>query len=176
MIRTAALAPWRPAGASLRLAQAAAGGVRVRIAVVDVDGKPVEGATVTARVSDYVYEGATPPGAGSDRGETDSRGIFEARFVGPLAGAAEVDILVEKGPYAVTAKGTVDQGNRGVIFVVLPVCLPQPFLTKPELVSLLAAAALTAAGFYWKVQPLQITGEVFFGAVVFTALYRLSCL
>lgn len=127
----------------------------LNVVVTDHNGRPVSGAAVTV---------------GPTEGVTDSRGIFSVALpAGQLA-----KIVVRSGDYTVARD--VQDGAGGDIFVELPVCVSQPLLTTAELVALLGAAGLVGAGYYWKIEPLKVTGEVLFGASVFTTIFRLSCL
>lgn len=162
---TRTLQRWAPAHPSRR-ALGQAEDVAVRIAVVDVDGRPVKGARVSVRL----------PGSVPEVGETAGDGTFVVRFAGGHPGSDRVEVEVEKDGYVVVRSTTMDEGIRGTIFVQLPVCLPQPILTGVELGSLAAGLALAAAGLYWKLKPAELIGEVLIGAAAFTAIYRHSCL
>jgi len=142
---------------STRLAQGAP--PATRIVVIDTKGHPVSGASVSASI------GTGKPVAG----ETDSSGVASLALP---QGAG--DVTISAGQYAYVVPITVPY--RGDVFVTLPVCMAQPFVTTPEILTLLAGVAVTAAGYHWKFEPAKVTGEVLMGAAVFTAIYRLSCL
>ncbi len=135
-----------------RLAQAAPS--PMSFVVADMRGRVVSGIQVTvAGVS----------------GTTDSSGKIILNV-----GAGPYDVLASRDGYHYAIH--VDAGHQGDVFIALPVCIAQPVLTVPEIGSLAAAVAITCAGYYWKFEPAKVAGEVLFGATVFTALYRLSCL
>ena len=138
-----------------RLAQA--GPPLTKIVVTDMRGRPVPGAFIST-------------GSVQNTAITDSSG----RALINLGSAESTDVTVSAGGYTHTA--TVNAGGPNDVFVNLPICLAQPILTVPEMGSLAAAVLITAAGYYWKIEPAKVTGEVLFGATVFTAIYRLSCL
>lgn len=159
-------APAHPSRPAARRALGQAEAVAVRIAVVDVDGRPVKGARVLARL----------PGTVPEVGETAGDGTFVGRFAGGHPGSERVEVEVEKYGYGVIRSATVDEGIRGTIFIQLPVCLPQPILTGVEWGSLAAGVAMTAAGLHWRFKPAELLGEILIGATAFTAIYRHSCL
>lgn len=130
-----------------------------RIVVVDVKGHSVPGASVSASI------GSNAP----ILVETDSSGIALMQLP---QGAGDLTISAKGLAYVVP----VTVPYRGDVFVTLPVCMAQPFATTPEILTLLAGVAVTAAGYHWKFEPAKVTGEVLVGAAVFTAIYRLSCL
>jgi hypothetical protein len=148
------------------LGQAVGSAVPVRILVADVKGKPISGASVRVAAGAEV----------SDKGETDGNGLFTAHLVGAISESTPVTVDVTLGPYSFRHRSTVGEGVESTIAVSLPVCASQPFLTVPEILALLAGAAITTAGYHWKLEPMKVTGEVLVGATVFTAIYRLSCL
>lgn len=100
-------------------------------------------------------------------GKTDSHGV--ALVPNPGAGSETVRIRVEGLDLVRT--GRTDE----TLFVQVPVCAPQPFLTTAEILACGLGASLVGAGLYWKQSSLQVVGEVLFGASVFTAVYRHSC-
>ena len=95
------------------------------------------------------------------------------------SGKAVLDLPARKGTIYVGSEfryAVPYDAPKGDIFVTLPMCLAQPFINVPELGTLLLGAAVTAAGYYWKVEPAKVAGEVLVGAAIFTTIYRLSCL
>jgi hypothetical protein len=110
---------------------------------------------------------------------SDVRGT-DASALTDDAGKAVLDLPTGKGnvyvgtefKYAVP----VEVPSKGDVFVTLPMCLSQPIINGPELATLLVGAAITAAGYYWKLEPAKVAGEVLVGASIFTTIYRLSCL
>lgn len=145
-IRLSGPAPRPP----LALAQAAPSW---SVVVTDPNGLPFPNAEVS------IDGGATA--------RTDSHGI--AAFPNPGSGSRTVRIRVEG--FDLVRQGRGDE----TLFVQVPVCAPQEILTSPEILACALGAALVGAGLYWKVSPLQIVGEVLFGAAAFTAVYRHSC-
>lgn len=140
-----------------RLALGQAGTVHARIAVVDVNGRPIR-ASVSVN--------------GVAAGQTDSGGFAYAQ----VPTDRPFHVLVQKDDHVVVKDFSAPGQEVPTAYVQIPVCLPQPILTTAEIAALLGAAAMTGAGFYFKTDALKITGEVLFGAAAFTAIYRLSCL
>jgi hypothetical protein len=137
-----------PFATHLKLAQGARG---FRVVVTDIRGTPFRNAQVTA---------------GNTTLLTDSSGhaVFEGA-------SGSFEVTVDIGDMVIRRKADASE----TLFVHVPVCSPEPFLTNTEIVALLGAAALAGAGFYWKKDVLSVTGQVFFGAAAFTAIYRHSC-
>lgn len=138
---------WAPP--RLELSQAA---VPFKVAVIDVRGNPFSGVKVTL--------------GNGQSAVTDSDGVatFPAQ-AGRVTATLDIDGL------RIIREG---DGNQ-TLFVDLPICGTPKILTKSELVALVAGAAMTAAGTYWKTEIVSITGEVLIGASLFTAIYRHSC-
>lgn len=135
-----------------------------RVVVTDPRGVPFRDAQVTIGAQ------------GSLSARTDSSGI--AVFDG-LGVAREVPgslnsmfpVRITFGDLSLVRDGSLDQ----TLFVQIPMCAPQPLLALPELISFAAGTAFIGAGLKWKIRPLQVVGEVLFGAAIFTAVYRHSC-
>lgn len=127
-----------------------------RVVVVDARGNPFPEAHVAI----------TSSGRPLFEILSDAQGEVRA----PVSGT--VDVQVDVRGFRVVRRGV---GTEETLFVVLPVCAPGPVLTKVEMGLFAAAAALAGAGSYWKLDLLKLTGEVLFGATVFTAVYRNSC-
>jgi hypothetical protein len=128
-----------------------------QVVVTDVQGIPFEDALVTATANGRpLYDVST---------DAQGRAIIPAR-------EGAIDIRVEAAGYVVNRQVV---GTDETLFIQIPVCAPQPFLSTPELVALAVSAAITGAGFYFKQDFLKTAGEIGFGAVVFTALGRHSC-
>lgn len=140
-------------------------GVPFRVVVTDPRGIPFPGATV-------LIQAGTPLST-----KTDSNGVavFDGAAVETQvsrgSGQQVVQVRITVGDLETLREGPLDQ----TLFVQIPVCAPQPLLTTPELISFALGGGLVAAGLHWKLNPLQIIGEVLFGAAVFTAVYRHSC-
>lgn len=128
-----------------------------RVVVTDDHGRPVRGVRVEV----------TPSGTSDSGGQTTgSDGV--ASFA-PTA--SEVTVTLRVGDLVTRRRARTDE----TLFVQLPICAPEPLLTKTEIAALLAGGVIAGAGFHWKLEPLQILGEVVFGAAAFTAIYRHSC-
>lgn len=132
-----------------------------QVVVTDADGRPFGGAVVTIN----------EPGGVSR--PTDSKGIaaFDASEIARATVSGKVPVVVSGSGFSVKRDLPIDQTG----FVAIPVCGPQPIISTPELIALVAGGALTGAGMYFKTGPLQVAGEVLFGAAIFTAVYRHSC-
>lgn len=131
-----------------------------QVVVTDPAGRPFR-AIVTLDV---------PGGAAAN---TDSSGV--ATFDGAAAMQATRG---GKVPISIVANGLVIKREVPVdqtAFIVIPMCAPQPIVTVSELIAFAAGATLVGAGMYLKKSPLQVAGEVLFGAAIFTAVYRHSC-
>lgn len=151
-----------PLNVSRRLAQASPR--QVRIVVTDSRGRGISSADVS------VWSGGTQ----IDSETTDAHG--DAVF--PLT-SGPYDVRVIFGSQRYTFWSRIPQENiarGGDVFVEIPVCYSQPLVTTAEGLALLAGVLVTGAGYYWKVEPAKVTGEVLIGAAVFTAIYRISCL
>jgi hypothetical protein len=139
--------------------------VPFRVVVVDLRGVAFRGATVVIETPDALL------------GKTDSNGM--ASFDGTQIeaqlqrnnGKKAVPVRVMIGDLEITRDGPLDE----TLFIQVPLCAPQPFLTTSELITLALGGALVGAGMHLKASPLQVVGEVLFGAAVFTAVYRHSC-
>lgn len=132
-----------------------------RFVVVDSHGRPVKGADVRVLGSQEM------PGANV----TDGRGVT-AMLLKP--GTYDIDVVF--GPDFLHFSKRVEIPAKGDVWITLPSCAQQPIATLPEILTLLAGAAAVGAGYYWKIEPVRVTGEVLIGASIFTAIYRLSCL
>lgn len=156
------LAPLVRAQSSFHLGQ---GRSPFRVVVTDAQGVPFRGATVLTLTRTVLSAKTDSAGVASFDGDA-----LEAE-IPKSAGRQIVQVRVTIGDLETQREGPLDE----TLFVQIPVCAPQPFLTTPELISFALGSALVGAGLYWKVNPLQIVGEVLFGAAVFTAVYRHSC-
>jgi hypothetical protein len=146
-----------------RLAQAPAS--LLAVAVADIRGNPWPGAQVEVQIPGS----KTPLIAVTDR---DGIAVIEA----PDTVGRGVEVHVQAGVYSSWNTWTGAQAASGeTLFVVLPVRGPEPLVTLTELAALLAGGAGVAAGYFWKLNALQVGGEVLIGASIFTAIYRHSC-
>lgn len=122
----------------------------LQVLVSDQSGRPVSGALVTS--------------AGSSQ-ETGHDGVAL------VPASREVRVTYEGMS---VSKDVLRSGDT--VFVTFPVCVSGPLLKPVDIALLAGAGLLTAAGVYWKSDPLKVAGEVIFGASAFTVIYRLSCL
>lgn len=136
-----------------------------RVVVTDPRGIPFPGAVV------LIQAGTTLSGKTDSDGVAVFDGAAVEAQVSRGGGQPIVPVRITVGDLETVREGPLDQ----TLFVQIPVCAPQPLLTTPELVSFALGAGLVGAGLHWKLNPLQIIGEVLFGAAVFTAVYRHSC-
>lgn len=147
-----------------RLAQATAQARQVRIVITDMRGHVVPGAEVSAWSSGTMVASGTTDSSGEGLlslgdGSYDIRTVFGSRG------------------YTFWSKASAEEiGRGGDVFIKLPTCSGQPILTTSEGITLVLGAAVIAGGFYWKLGPAKVVGEVLVGAAIFTALYRISCL
>lgn len=147
-----------------QLAQSTVQARQVRVVVTDVRGRAVSGAEVSAWSN----------GSSVASGTTDSSGEVQLPL-GP--GSYDIRTVFGSRGYTFWSKASAENlGQGGDVFVEVPVCSSQPLLTTAEGITLLVGAAVIGAGFYWKMKPAEVTGEVLVGAAIFTALYRISCL
>lgn len=154
----------RPSRRSYGLGQAQGGPPpSLTIEVIEVTGNPVEGATVEVLGSNDKY--LQPQ-------TTDKTG--------------QVKFDVNPGNYSVRAsyKGIVvikkvnqeDMQNGMTVFLQFPVCIQGSLFRPIDLVIFGVAGGLIAAGSYWKIKPLEMTGEIAIGAAIFGFIYRLQCM
>jgi hypothetical protein len=130
-----------------------------RVVVTDIRGNAFRDANVTTYVNgQQLYDVAT-----------DAHG--SAAFPGLKGGV--ITVRVEAGGYVATRKV---ENTDETLFISLPVCAPQPFLTTTEIVILAAGGAMVATGMHWKgLDAIKMLGELGLGAAVFSAVYRHSC-
>jgi len=133
------------------------------VEVVDQAGKPVKGATV-----DFYSAGSKQGSA-----ETDSKGMvgFSAMGSGPFDVRATYQGLV-----AGQIVQAADIARGLTAFVQFPVCINDPLFRGIDFLIFGVAGGMIAAGSYWKVKPLEMTGEIALGAAVFGFIYRLQCM
>jgi hypothetical protein len=149
----AVLSPSRP---SYRLSQAMTNNLLVE--VVDQSGRPIKGASVQF---------------GTQQAQTDSKGM--AGFSAMGSGGFEVRATYN----GLTVGKTVsaDEIAKGyTVFLQFPVCIVDPLLRPMDFVIFGVAGGMIAAGSYWKIKPLEMTGEIALGAAVFGFIYRLQCM
>lgn len=126
------------------------------VIVVDANDRSVEGAEVTV---------------GRIKGLTDSQGLF--LFSNPPSGSVEV--VAKKGNYGVSSLRPAGEILTGS-YIKIPVCLPEPILTRVEIGVLVAGVGLAIIGMGFKQKYAEVIGEVLVGSAAFTAIYRHSCL
>lgn len=144
----------RPYGPSYGLGQTN----NLVVEVTDQSGKPLKDIPVE-------FNGQTVP--------TNSNGSagFSAMGAGPFEVKATYDGL--------SIGKTVSREDiaRGyTAFLQFPVCINDPLIRPMDLVIFGVAGSLIAAGSYWKIKPLEMTGEIALGAALFGFIYRLQCL
>lgn len=145
---------WAPPRFAVSMGQAPA---IFRVVVTDDYGRAISGVRVEV----------SPSGAPDAGGQvTDADGIASFSTTAP-----EATVTLRIGELVTRRRARTDE----TLFVQLPICAPEPFLTKTEIAALIFGTAVAGAGFHWKIEPLQIVGEVVFGAAAFTAIYRHSC-
>lgn len=134
------------------------------VVVTDVKGDPFSGATVIARQAGAVF----------DTQKTDSDGVAIFTLATPVT--ERVEIRVEADGLVAERKMPIDSVNAGeTLFVQLPVDRPEAILTPIEIGTLLLGGGATFAGVYYKMEALQLAGEILLGAGIFTAIYRHGC-
>lgn len=128
------------------------------VEVVDQAGRAIKGATVQAT-------GQSVP--------TDSRGM--ASFSAMGAGGFEVKATYQGLTVGKTVSAD-DIAKGYTVFLQFPICVNDPLLRPMDLVIFGVAGGLIAAGTYWKIKPLEMTGEIAIGAAIFGFIYRLQCM
>lgn len=133
-----------------------------RVVVTDIRGNAFGDAKITAYVNgQQLYEVTT-----------DSHGVAAVPLAPGVSGGV-ITVRVEAGGYVVNRK---IENTDDTLFISLPVCAPQPFLTTTEVVIMVTAGAMVGAGSHWKQYGfLKMLGELGLGAAVFSAVYRHSC-
>jgi hypothetical protein len=72
---------------------------------------------------------------------------------------------------------TADEISKGyTVFLQFPLCIVDPLLRPVDFIIFGVAGGMIAAGSYWKIKPLEMTGEIALGAAVFGFIYRLQCM
>jgi hypothetical protein len=160
---------WRPIplGAVLRPSRPSysLGQIQTRplqVEVVDVSGNPVRDAGVD--VSGTGIESITA--------STDEKGLasFDVK-------AGNYDIRAIKNGLVIMKKITREEMlNDVTAFLQFPICIQGPLFRPIDLLIFGAAGGMIAAGTYWKIKPLEMTGEIALGAAIFGFIYRLQCL
>lgn len=146
----------RSSGPSYGLGQALTNNLMVE--VIDQSGKPLKGIPVD-------FKGQTVP--------TDARGIagFSAMGSGPF----EIKATYEGISIGKTVSRE-DIAKGYTAFLQFPICIMDPLFRPIDLLIFGAAGGMIAAGSYWKIKPLEMTGEIALGAAVFGFIYRLQCM
>lgn len=128
--------------------------------VVEATGNAVVGATVDI------------PGTQASSVITDKKG--QAVFSLP---AGNYTVRAIYNGLVLIKKVTQEEIQDGAtIFLQFPVCIQGSLFRPIDLVIFGVAGGLIAAGSYWKVKPLEMTGEIALGAAVFGFIYRLQCI
>lgn len=149
-------APLRPSRPSYSLSQAVTNNLMVE--VVDHSGRPMKG---------------VPVEFWDQRVQTDSKGMagFSAMGSGPF------DVKATYDGMTVGKAATREEITKGhTVFLQFPVCVIDPLFRPIDLAIFGTAGAMIAAGAYWKLKPLEMTGEIALGAAIFGFIYRLQCL
>jgi hypothetical protein len=131
----------------------------LRIFVTDIRGLPFEDASV--------FVDGSPV-------RTDTEGNVAI----PLEGLPRRshEIVVEANGIRASKSISDNEARSGnTVFFQLPVRSPEPLLKTTEAVEALIGVALAGVGFGADLRPLQILGEVVFGAAAFTVVYRQVC-
>lgn len=161
---------WRPL--ELRLVPAAprrsyglgqASTNNLMVEVVDQSGRALKNITV-----EFFTNGKAVGSA-----QTDSKGIvgFSAMGSGPF------DLRATYEGLAIGKTVKSDEISKGyTTFLQFPVNIDGPLFRPMDIVVFGVAGGLIAAGSYWKLKPLEMTGEIALGAAVFGFIYRLQCM
>lgn len=128
------------------------------VEVVEVTGNAVSGATVDL--------------GGGQAVVTDKKG--QAVFNVP---AGTYTVRASYNGLVIIKKITQeDMVNGATVFLQFPVCIQGSLIRPIDLVIFGVAGGMIAAGSYWKLKPLEMTGEIALGAAVFGFIYRLQCM
>lgn len=153
----------RPYGPSYGLGQAQAHFLVVE--VVDVSGNPVRDAAV-----DIAGGGASHGSSSSAVTGKDGKAVFDV-LPGDYTVRANYNGLV------VLKKLTKEEMlSDATAFVQFPTCIMGSLIRPIDFVIFSVAGGMIAAGSYWKIKPLEMTGEIALGAAVFGFIYRLQCM
>lgn len=130
------------------------------VEVVEATGNAVVGATVDI------------PGSQSGSVLTDNRG--QAVFNVP---PGNYTIRASYNGLVIVKKFTKEESQDGATaFLQFPVCIQGSLFRPIDLLIFGVAGGMIAAGTYWKLKPLEMTGEIALGAAVFGFIYRLQCM
>lgn len=139
----------------------------LKVSVVDIGGKHVGGADV-----DLSDAGRDISDASVTLTQTDSHG--EAVFQVP---PGNYEIRASYKGLVVTKKVTPEDIIKGLtVFLQFPICIVDSLIRPVDMLIFATAAGMIAAGSYWKVKPLEMTGEIALGAAIFGLIYRLQCI
>lgn len=131
----------------------------LRIFVTDIRGLPFENAAV--------FIDGSPATTGAS-GNVDI----------PLDGLGrrQHEIVVEANGIRASKSISDNEARSGnALFFQLPMRAPEPFVKTTEAIAALLGVALAGIGYGANMKPLQILGEVVFGAAAFTVVYRQVC-
>jgi hypothetical protein len=135
------------------------------VEVVDISGNPVRDAAVD-------ISGGGSSSSAHASATTDKKG--QVNFDVP---AGNYEIRANYNGLVVLKKVTKDEMVAGATaFVQFPTCIMGSLIRPIDLVIFGVAGGMIAAGSYWKVKPLEMTGEIALGAAVFGFIYRLQCM
>lgn len=129
------------------------------VEVVDANGRPIPDALVDLL------------GTGTEISEikTDDRGKV-AFQVNP--GFYEIVVTYES--LVVSKKVSPDDIGKGITtFIQFPISIPEPIFRPVDALIFGVAGSMIAAGAYWKIKPLEMTGEIALGAAIFGFIFRL---
>lgn len=160
---------WRPiALGSLPLASRRSYGLGqasfglLSVMVVDASGSPVPNAIVDVL-------GGPPE---SSRTLTDRHG--KAFFSLP---PGAYDLRVNYKDLIINKRVTnAEMATGSTIFFQYPICALDPLFRPMDLIIFALSGGMIVAGSYWKMRPLEMAGEIAFGAAMFGFIYRLQCL
>jgi hypothetical protein len=131
----------------------------LRIFVTDIRGMPFEDVAVFIDGSDV---------------RTDTEGKVSIPLEGLTRRSHE--IVVEANGIRASKSISDNEARSGnTVFFQLPARAPEPFIKTIEAGAALLGVALAGVGFGTNIRPLQILGEVVFGAAAFTVVYRQVC-
>lgn len=149
----AVLNPSRP---SYGLGQASSSNLLVE--VVDQAGRPMKGVPVevSGQTAQTNSKGAAAFSA-MGPGKFDVKATYDGLTLGKSVSAEEI------------AKGYT-------VFLQFPICVIDPLFRPIDVVIFGVAGSMIVAGAYWKIKPLEMTGEIALGAAIFGFIYRLQCI
>ena len=137
------------------------------VAVSDTRGMPWPEAVVEASI---------PGLTEALRVVTDAQGIAVLEVPEGARPGGDIAVRVSDGSYVVDRAWKAGDAVGGeTLFVEIPVRGPEAILTPTEIGGLAVGGAAAALGYGFHLKPLEMLGELVFGAIVFTVIYRHSC-